>query len=707
MFVRTTKVKGRDKTYVYAQLVEAYRREDGKPRQRIIASLGQLTALQVENLRVALKAAKDGQAVVRELVADDNIVVRRSLDYLPIAVVLRMARQIGLAELLAKLLDDGNTTVPVSEVVLALVANRLVAPGSKLAAGRWFERTALPEVLGVERSELNNSRVHRTLESLDKVRAELQLGLAALYRDPTEVGGALFIDVSDTWFEGRGPSLAQRHKTKEGASKKKVGIVLTVNKRGQPLRWQVVAGRRHDSQTMGDMARALAQIPWMSDLPMVFDRAMGKNKHLAELIDAGVRFITLLTSQCFAGYAWDDLDVPGLAAIESRDSDESQAQAAAVHAADAAGFVKVGRRLWAKDLGVRTHRKPTKTSSGQGGIRRASRQSTRARAAKAMRQAEELTRLKVEMGLRYADAAQQIGITAGNAGHRRRLMKLIPEIIEVVREERCSAPLLELERLALLPANEQRQAFEPYQIDASHQTDSPDAQQRPALSSSAPEIRVILVFDPVAFTAARATAAERDQALRDAFEHLDRRLADGRTTPQSVERKAGKLLSQHSLTDCYDVTTSSHGVTLRRRETVWQAKRRTDGFRVFALHPELTTTPAEALDLYSAKMAVEVDFHVIKSTVQIRPVHHKTDAKVRAHVDLCVLSVAIERALNAALPAELSAPAALEQLESVRMTEVAPNAQTTPTRVLTTVTPEQRKILKHLGMLDLTTLDSL
>ena len=161
------------------------------------------------------------------------------------------------------------------------------------------------------------------------------------------------------------------------------------------------------------------------------------------------------------------------------------------------------------------------------------------------------------------------------------------------------------------------------------------------------------------------------------------------------------LLEKHSLTDCYEVTTTCNSVDIRRRAEVWQRKRRTDGVRLFALHPNLELTPADAVELYSAKMAVEVDFHVIKSTVEIRPVHHNTDAKVRAHVDLCAPALAVERGLNAALPEGLSATAALEQLETVRLIDVSPNQHTVPSRVLTTATAGQRQILGHLGMLDL------
>lgn len=709
MFVRATRVTKGDKNYLYGQIVESYRREDGKPRQRVIASLGRLSELQIENLRMALKAASDGKAVVCELAASDAVRVRRSLDYLPIAVVLRVAREMGLAGVLSRLLDNGDSTVAVSEMTLALMAHRLIAPGSKLAAVRWFERTALPELLGVERTELNNSRVHRVLNALDQIRPELQLGLSELNRDSSEAGGALFIDVSDTWFEGRGPSMAQRRKTKEGAYKKKIGIVLMVNRRGQPLRWEVVAGRCSDSKAMGAMARAVARISWMGELPMVFDRAMGKPAHLEELTDAGVRFVTLMTSETFASYAWDDLDVAGLDALTATSREDGQAQAAAVAAVDAAGFSAVGRRLWAKDLGVRHRREARRNTT----VRRTPRSRRRrsegvaVRVAEAMRLVEEMVELKEQTGRTHAEVAAHCGITTSRAHHLRTLLKLRPDIIERIKQEFCRATLCQLEHLAKLPHDEQWVEWERNGFDTSSEPEpAPEeaCEQTPEPISwdlSGPPVRVLLAFDPVVFVSARFAAAEQDRELRDAFEALDRKVADGRMSQQSAERKAAKLLEKHSLTDCYHVETTAERVALTRREAVWERKRRTDGFRVFALHPDVDATPTQIIELYSAKMAVEVDFHVIKSTVQVRPVHHSTDAKVLAHVDLCMLALAVERALDDALPDDISAPAALELLETVRMTEVAVNGKTRPTTVLTTATPQQQRILEHLGMLDL------
>ena len=63
MHLRVSTKKQNGKTYRYAQLVESYRRDDGVPAHRVVANLGKLSDLQINNIRVALKASREGKTV--------------------------------------------------------------------------------------------------------------------------------------------------------------------------------------------------------------------------------------------------------------------------------------------------------------------------------------------------------------------------------------------------------------------------------------------------------------------------------------------------------------------------------------------------------------------------------------------------------------------------------------------------------------------
>lgn len=707
MFIRKTRVRKKNGvTYCYAQLVESYRRADGKPRQRVIASLGKLSELEVENFKVALQAAKDGESVLRLVESNDRPVVRKNLEYLPIAVILEMSRRTGLRDLLAKLLNGSKTSVAVSAMVEALIAHRMVAPGSKLAAVRWFERTALPQLLGVKVEALNNSRIHRALDALDKVRPRLQLGLAELFQQSTEADQAIFIDVSDTWFEGRGPELAKRAKTKEGHYRKKIGIVLAVNQQGYPVRWEVVSGRQNEGWSIQGMAQQLNRIEWMRKLCVVFDRAMGKPCYLQELSERGPKFLTLLTRECFHRYVEDELEQLRLDELTVDSEEDSQAQATAIEVLKDHGFSPLGRRLWAKDLGVRGRR--AKKAGSREQIRRARRlapskaQKRAHRAAQAMQLAQELTDFKQSTGVTYAEAARQKGLSRGKANHLRALMKLSPTVQSIVADGRCFASLNRLEKIGALSANAQHDALKPFCFDSSFEPPFDEQSQGPDdADKTGPYLRLILAFDPEVFARCRAQKLAHACEIETEAQRLDVALLEREISAATAERKLAKLLARHSMTDCFDVIARPSGVTLMRNEAIWKRKRRADGIRLFALHPELEITPEQALDLYAAKMAVEVDFHVIKSVTKIRPVHHQTNHKVRAHVDLCILALAMERALNQSLNDTFSAPAALEELTSVHLTEVSPNAGAKPLQVITTPSPAQKELLRKIEMLHL------
>ena len=144
MHVRESRVKKGSKTYRYVQLVESFRRKDGMPTQRVVASFGDLSESQTETVRLFAKALSgdialrlDGDAVAPFA----GLKVLDNLQYLHLAVLLEIWRKSGLDELLRRVLGDPGLDVSTADVVTALVLHRCVAADSKLAAERWFPTT--------------------------------------------------------------------------------------------------------------------------------------------------------------------------------------------------------------------------------------------------------------------------------------------------------------------------------------------------------------------------------------------------------------------------------------------------------------------------------------------------------------------------------------------------------------------------------------
>ena len=318
MFLRTVKVKNRNGGYTrYAQLAESYRRADGMPANRVIANLGILSDLEIANFRASIKASKEGKAVVVPDVSNPQFEIIQNLAFLDVAVGLELWRSWHLSELLDGLIEDKGTAMSTSDVICALTMQRLVEPGSKLSAQRWYPQTALPELMGVKVANFHNTRVHRALEKLSKVEEKLQDKLGTKYLSQGAFS-TLFMDVTDAYFEGRGSEMARKGKTKEGRYRYKVNILLLCNEKGYPVRWKTLPGDVQDGPAMRGIIDEIRGEEWAENVPIVFDRAMGTAKTIGYLWDKGVRFVTACKRPEIASYT-DKMPSADLASVKIRE----------------------------------------------------------------------------------------------------------------------------------------------------------------------------------------------------------------------------------------------------------------------------------------------------------------------------------------------------------------------------------------------------
>ena len=116
-------------------LREGYR-QDGRVKTRTLANLSKLPPEAIELLRLYLK----GHQLVPAAEAFDVIA---SLHHGHVEAVLLTMRRLGFASLLA------SRSSRARELVLALVAARILEPESKLATTRSWHVTSLPTTLGV------------------------------------------------------------------------------------------------------------------------------------------------------------------------------------------------------------------------------------------------------------------------------------------------------------------------------------------------------------------------------------------------------------------------------------------------------------------------------------------------------------------------------------------------------------------------------
>ena len=716
MFIRTTRVEQNGKVYEYPQLVRSYRRDsDGRSVTEVICSLKDWSSLEIGNLKSALKAAGDGQtvAVAPESTGQlDEATITDNLAYLDVAVLSKLWQQWGLDEVWDDLVDDGQLEVPFGEIVQSLVLHRCIDPGSKLAATRWFGRTVLPELTGIQPAQFNNSRIHRTLDELAGIETAFKAKLPHYLQ--AQQGGckAFYLDVTDTWFEGGGGRLADRSKTKEGMIRKKVGIVLMCNEAGFPCAWEVVAGRVADKPAMVDLIDQIYQADWFGQVPMVVDRAMGTTAAITELVDRDVRFVTALRRNEFDSYtdqipsgALVDLEVDGTDAVEQA-ADQIEKQ----------GFKQVDDKRYVRDLGVISKGKPDSTSRPDPAEFV---EDVDNRPAKYLDQAD-----RINEGIRQGrwtslrEAGEHFGRSKGWASDRSVLRRLVEDIQQQLRDGQAPhLGLKTLKKLSRMKANEQRARFAELKADrTAHRTarrvdcrnHPAPSEQAPADQPAPPRVRGVVCFNPQQFVDQRRKANETVGQIFRTVSRLNHRARQGRLDAESLKTKLRAKLQSEHLLGAFGVQVATPEdrpaqLEVQLKERAWRRRRRYDGFSLLVAHPELTVSGPKMTQMYRDKNAVEVDFRTIKSFAELRPVYHQTEAKIRAHVTICMLALVLERTLTARLESmKTTGTRALEEFADGQLNRIEVADQPDePLYTLTRPRPDHRHLLAELGMTEL------
>jgi transposase len=111
----------------------------------------------------------------------------------------------------------------------------------------------------------------------------------------------------------------------------------------------------------------------------------------------------------------------------------------------------------------------------------------------------------------------------------------------------------------------------------------------------------------------------------------------------------------------------------------------------------------EAVTLYKDLSEVERAFAGLKDVIDMRPVYHRTDERVQAHIFVAALAFLLHRAIEKKLKAarlDRSATEALTALKSVRVVDIdLGNDQTK--RSVTRGTHRAAAVLRALGVADL------
>ena len=280
-------VRSGKRTYRYLTLAESFRNEDGQPRSRIVARLGEVSEMttsgELERIVEAL-SAQLGRGSSPELTAES------APSYGAMAACDAYFSRLFLDELF-----DGigrrRRSVGLSDAVFAMVANRLSDPSSKRrCVNDWLGAdAALPEA----RSAPSLDRLYRGLDAVADSKDEIETHLFTELCNLTNLDLRLVCyDLTSTYFEGeektsdRFPSKAFGYSRDHRGDRPQIVIGLLVTSDGIPIAHHVFSGNTADRSTLAQVMTDLQARFGVGRIALVADRGLISEENL-DLVQAG------------------------------------------------------------------------------------------------------------------------------------------------------------------------------------------------------------------------------------------------------------------------------------------------------------------------------------------------------------------------------------------------------------------------------------
>ena len=250
MYIETVPNRGSKPT----KLLREGKREGKRVVKRTLANLTHWPEGKIEALRHVLRGGA---------VSLDKLAIERSSPHGHVQAVLGMMRKLGVDTLLA------SRPCRERNLVMAMIAQRILDPCSKLATTRQWHATTLARELGVEDADANE--LYAALDWLLQRQPRIEKKLAKRH---LEEGAKVLFDVSSSSYHGRTCPLAQRGYNRDGEKLRSIVYGLLADGKGRPVAIDVYPGNTGDPATVPDQVEKLRGRFGLERVVLVGDRGM-------------------------------------------------------------------------------------------------------------------------------------------------------------------------------------------------------------------------------------------------------------------------------------------------------------------------------------------------------------------------------------------------------------------------------------------------
>ncbi len=332
MFLKRRTRKKNGEQYEYWELVRTVRTAAG-PRHETVAYLGKLEESEARHQYgwSDIDALLEGREPDLQLRLDlpgtapepewrrinvRGVRVERVKEFGRVWAALAVWRRLGLHRLLREKLPRGQEDVGWDLVACVLATGRFCAQTSELSvAERWYESTALADILGVPDDRINETRLYRGLDQLlgckDIICRHLQDTWGAWFKADYDF---LLYDVTSTYFEGQcedNQKAARGYSRDNRSDCKQVCIGLVVTRDGLPVGYEVFAGNRSDVTTLEDIVTMMEEKYGQANRVWVTDRGIVSEENMKFLRERGARYLVGTPKSMLRRHEREMLDAAG------------------------------------------------------------------------------------------------------------------------------------------------------------------------------------------------------------------------------------------------------------------------------------------------------------------------------------------------------------------------------------------------------------
>lgn len=304
MYIRTISRKNKDGSVVrYIQLAHNEWDPDLKCSvARVIHNFGREDELDVSALRRLARSIgrflgpEDALQLEAELGRTAGLRFVSSRPFGGAWLLDQLWAKLGIRSALEGLLKSREFAAPVERAIFAMVANRALAPRSKLAVEEWVaQETVIPGLDQVPVQQLYRA-MDFLLESDDRLQERVFFSVASLLNLEVDL---LYFDTTSTYFElddedsgedGKAGFRKRGHSKDHRPDLPQAVIGLAVTREGIPVRVWVWPGNTSDMSVVAQVKKDL--VGWkLGRIITVVDRGFVSEDNLRELQRAGGHYI--------------------------------------------------------------------------------------------------------------------------------------------------------------------------------------------------------------------------------------------------------------------------------------------------------------------------------------------------------------------------------------------------------------------------------